>query len=251
MKKRKLNEVFTEWADGEGGIFYFLNVVTGTNAVPWKNENISDDLDILYHGNKSGDKIISPVVDKVIPENDLTFSTDATTLANAICAKFSKNWQKLYATLSLQYNPIENYSMTETHTGTETDTQTPTDWKSTTTQTPTDWTTSSEALSEDNNSNTRNSVHAFNTSDAVPNSETATESNSHVETTQTGTYETETEQTGTFEKETEYNTTLKRSGNVGVTTSQQMIDSERKLWFWNFFDKVFADLDSILTIKVY
>lgn len=46
--------------------------------------------------------------------------------------------------------------------------------------------------------------------------------------------------------------TLTRSGNIGVTSSQQLIESERELWVWNFFnDVVFPDLDSILCLKVY
>ena len=45
---------------------------------------------------------------------------------------------------------------------------------------------------------------------------------------------------------------LTRKGNIGVTTSQQMIESERNLWIWNFFkDAVFPDIDTILTLKIY
>ena len=45
---------------------------------------------------------------------------------------------------------------------------------------------------------------------------------------------------------------LTRSGNIGVTTSQQMIESERALWLWNFFYKiVFPDVDRVLTLNIY
>ena len=45
---------------------------------------------------------------------------------------------------------------------------------------------------------------------------------------------------------------LTRSGNIGVTTSQQMIESERALWLWNFFYKVvFPDVDKVLTLSIY
>ena len=82
------------------------------------------------------------------------------------------------------------------------------------------------------------------------------------ETDHTGTYETkreiegekitETDRTGTYEDKTTYNSTLKRSGNIGVTTSQQMIESERELWLWNFFrDIVFPDVAKALTISLY
>ena len=48
------------------------------------------------------------------------------------------------------------------------------------------------------------------------------------------------------------NYTLRRSGNIGVTTSQQMIQAERDLWLWNFFHSVvFPDVDKVLTIPIY
>ena len=72
------------------------------------------------------------------------------------------------------------------------------------------------------------------------------------ETERTGTYETETQHTGTYEKETEYDTELKRSGNIGVTTSQQMITSERELWMWHFFQNVvFPDICKVLALSIY
>ena len=46
--------------------------------------------------------------------------------------------------------------------------------------------------------------------------------------------------------------TLTRSGNIGVTTSQQMIEAERNLWDWNFFNEVlYPDLDELLTLQIY
>ena len=44
---------------------------------------------------------------------------------------------------------------------------------------------------------------------------------------------------------------LTRSGNIGVTTSQQMAQSSLDLWKWNFFYDIFRDVDSIFTITTY
>ena len=72
------------------------------------------------------------------------------------------------------------------------------------------------------------------------------------QTQTTGTYKTENEKTGTYEKETIYDTELTRSGNIGVTTSQQMITSERELWLWHYFqDVVFKDISKALTLSIY
>lgn len=45
--------------------------------------------------------------------------------------------------------------------------------------------------------------------------------------------------------------TLKRHGNIGVTTSQQMIESELELRRKNFFEIVFKDVDNYLTLAIY
>ena len=56
---------------------------------------------------------------------------------------------------------------------------------------------------------------------------------------------------GTETDTIEHDTTLTRSGNIGVTTSQQMIESERKLWDYNIFKTIYEDVDSILTLSIY
>jgi hypothetical protein len=44
---------------------------------------------------------------------------------------------------------------------------------------------------------------------------------------------------------------LTRSGNIGVTTTQQMLESEIALWRWNFFEQVFSDIDKELALSVF
>lgn len=44
---------------------------------------------------------------------------------------------------------------------------------------------------------------------------------------------------------------LTRSGNIGVTTTQQMIQAQREVAMWEFFSQVLADIDSLLTLSVY
>ena len=48
------------------------------------------------------------------------------------------------------------------------------------------------------------------------------------------------------------NYTLTRKGNIGVTSSQQLLESERSLWMWSFFeDVVFPGIDRVMTIDTY
>ena len=302
----RLNDVFPDWLSG-GGIFSTLQMF----PVPWKNENIAGSLDLEYHGNISGDKIISPFVKKIKSGDTLT-ETEKTMLATSILAVCGVNWGKQWETLSFEYSPIENYRMIErmtddktvseygksttrtddlTHkkTGTETanidETDTRTDnitHGKTGTETRTDNLT--DTATPNLTTNTGNAVYGFNSSNAVPTGEQEQKSTGTNTETHTGTeqkeYNLSETDTGTETtvrdgtNETTFNTTdtdigtqtvldggsdthirnyeLTRSGNIGVTTSQQMIESERALWMWNFFrDVVFQDIDRVLTTQIY
>ena len=75
----------------------------------------------------------------------------------------------------------------------------------------------------------------------------ATKGSETTEKTTQGTDTKVTKQTGT--DVTEH--TLRRHGNIGVTTSQQMIEAERQLWFWNFMEHVFSDVDRVIACPIY
>ena len=286
MIRKKLSDVYSL----TDGIFSRLKDMSD---IPWGSDTtLAGQLDLVYLGNHSGDKYAAPLLQK--DAEDLT-SAYKTQVLSAAYSIYKNKWIRLYEIQSAEYNPIENYSMTETHSGSDTKTDTPTAWKDTEvktpsnwketkehkpgqtgyseteTQTPTDWEKTSEALTADNKSTTDTSVYGFNSSDPVPSATTetelknkSTESQSGTyetekkvegslidETSQTGTFTTETTKSGTYESETVYDTTLTRSGNIGVTTSQQMIQSEIELWQWLFFETVFKDLDQILTLSTY
>ena len=261
-KFRKLIDVTPEWTTK--GIFNYLNSLD----VPWKTENISGDLDLDYYGNNSGDKFISPLVEKLLGENDELTMVNMAALANIIFTKYGLKWEKLKSTLNFEYNPIENYKMVETHEGSDTHTYTPNEYKETVTQKPTnwkttqkpnDWVTTAEGGDTDNESNSSTKYYGFGSDAAnslqdvqtkVQNKQTTALSGTFENET-SGTFETETTKEGREEDVTEHDTTLTRSGNVGVTTSQQMIEAERKLWEFNIFKQIYEDVDDILTINIY
>ena len=68
------------------------------------------------------------------------------------------------------------------------------------------------------------------------------------EHTQTGTRTEETSQTGTFEDQMTYDTELHRSGNIGVTTSQQMLQSEIDLRSKNYARELVKEFFNLVTI---
>lgn len=246
MCRKRLNDVFDTWLTG-GGIFATLQ----NFPVPWKDKNISSSLDLVYHGDISGEKYCSPLINKMMSGDTLT-GAEKTLLATAIVAVNGTRWEKLWDTMSYEYNPIENYSMTEQMTNDET----VIDYGKTTTRTDNlaHTKTGTDARTPNLTTDTDNGVYGFNSVTDVP-SDKQTQTERGTDTT---TYNTTDADTGTqAAAETGQDThtrnyTLTRSGNIGVTTSQQMIESERNLWMWKFFyDVVFPDIDRVLTIQIY
>lgn len=227
----KLNDVYENWLTGDG-IFTDLNEFN----VPWKSDGETDtdlikNLNMAYHGSHSGDKNISPIVHKFLTSED---AETRAKLAGIIYTMFSDKWLKLWDAFNTEYNPIENYSMTEHE---ETD--------NTATKTGTDTLAMTGTNTDAHTGNTENEISAFNSSEYSDNIKD-TQNTTDTETrnaTDTTTYNTSDVLDG--------ERTLTRSGNIGVTTSQQMLQSEVELRKWLYFNSVFNDIDSIITLSIY
>lgn len=226
-----LNSVYPEWVTK--GIFSYLNAL----EVPWKNDVSGNQLDIIYHGSRSGNKIIGSLIENYLDNNTVS-DDNKIIIAQAIYTIYIKNWNALYKTLSLEYNPIENYSMTETENVQDTH-------KGTVESNGNNTNTYTETTLVNDTSN--NQLWGFNSTDSVNSDKQTGDTTRDVESTMDSTHKNTDRET----KDITSDRTLKRSGNIGVTTSQQMIESERQLWLWNFFESVFSDIDKILVLKIY
>lgn len=245
METMRLNDVFPDWLTGVG-IFSTLQ----TLAVPWVDENISQYLDLEYHGNISGDKIISPLVYKSLTNGELS-ENKRLLIATTIVSLYLSNWNKQWATLELTYNPIHNYDMMELLTRVD-----ETEFGKTRTHTDNinHGKTGTETQTPNLTTESQDGIFGFNSDESVPaNDTTATATGTNTityNTTDTDTG-TQTDVDGGTDSIT-INHQISRSGNIGVTTTQQMIESERELWKWNFFrNVVFPDIDRVLTIQIY
>jgi len=229
----KIKEIFKNWKSGQG-VFGTMSSITGV-TLPWSTDVPSLDLDINFHGNYE-DRWISPLLEKFLTENETTHvmeltSQNAILLLKSIYSKYIKNWTKQYATLGFQYNPIENYSMTESGTDGTTFNKSNSNNKSSSSST-----TTSATQQQD--------VYGFNSSESVPSSKGDGNSSTSV----SGTDNASGNESGYDSKQH----SLTRSGNIGVTTSQQMIQAERELWMWNYFEEVvYQDLLTELTLYAY
>lgn len=220
------------------GFFHYMQ-----EWAPWKDDATvsSVALDMEYMGNRSGLREASPLVEKLtwFRDNVILSDEEMVQLTDIMKSMFVNDWARLWTALQEEYNPIENYNRIETHTpGVTTTTKTGTDvtsqsdTKSKTTSTSesgvkplatdgqeyemlTKSTSEGEALEDENATTTR----------------TTGDKDKNV---------TETSHSGTDRSETR--------GNIGVTTSQQMLESEYALRKKHYFDSVMDDMDTVLTI---
>ena len=153
MKKtKKLIDVFDD--PFNDGIFATLQKLN----VPWKNDYISNELDLAFISAFGGRKI-SPLVDNCLDINGKLTDLKQNLIGTTIFSLYNKMWEKEYATIGFEYDPIENYSMTERHTGNDTKTDTPDKWKETKTDTPTNWTeTKTDTYRSDGRPSGRSSI---------------------------------------------------------------------------------------------
>ena len=213
-----LIEAFPKWKENKGIFEYFPDP-------PWKDVISSVELNLEYFGNISGSKGISPLVSKMLTEGVLEDSSRQA-LALLISSKFKVNWMRLWNAEIAVYDPVHNYDMHEEGTRTGNNRN------------------ESHSTDETNHgrSNTyRYSHYGFNSQSSNPSDEDVT--------TEGGT--TNLNRNGSVDYTINEGTTLHRYGNIGVTTNQQMIEAERSIRMWNYFNSVYKDIDSVLAIRIY
>lgn len=250
-----LRDVFSGWESGTG----LFSVLATQGPMPWANvENIDNSvLDIAYFGNHSGGKFCAPLVKLLINDDGIVPQAARITIAKILMTKYLNNWQHLWETNVAVYSPIHNYDMYE-----ERDLATTDDNVETTdgelSRTGTEGLThgmvesTQHGRTEDNVNykyGLNTTVYQQNRSDENVSTEggTTTTTDSGTDTTTRNLVDS-TDQTVTEDNEGTEHEETHRYGNIGVTTTQKLLQEERNLWLWNFFDEVFNDLDKELAL---
>lgn len=222
----------------------FTGFLASMTGAPWASGDYaasSDDidrLDVLYVFQHSGDKYVVPLMKMFLDEDGKLTETSLPEAADMALALWKKKWTALWDVANAEYDPIENYSMTESETTTPSGTETTTDAMTGTDTTRTQGTAA--------NNETESSVYGFNSVNPVP----ASVSNQKSDFSAGTTFGHTNTETKTFtNRKTERS--LTRSGNIGTTTSQMMLQSSIELARWNFWLQVFEDLDATFCLDCY
>ena len=212
-------------------------------------------------------------------ERELIY-TDPAFLKNAVTVWSRKQlpvWTELEKTLHYEYNPIENYNMEEKETPAEyTETTKPsgstvqtTPAETTETTTPAGSKTTDTPASVKNVDENRQNVYGANSENPRPaNSENGSQTVEVLKSGETvfepvtdGTRRNTTQKPETVktvfdndeERHFKVNTERKltRTGNIGVTTSQQMIEAQRELVKFNIMDVIIQDFIDRFCLLLY
>lgn len=144
-------------------------------------------------------------------------------------------WTKMYAALTAEYSPISNYDRTETRDyqerGEDMDALT---IGSINVTTP-----------EDTQTNTLNVSAYDQTEGFTPREETVSARGGQITTKSSGTDTTKKSYgRGTYEE-------IRASGNIGVTTNQQMVTSELELRTYDLYKEIAKELEAEFLCQVY
>lgn len=192
-------------------------------TIPWTQASSLLDIDYLYRW--SGNKPISPLIKQLCGNSETLPTNQYAIVAGVVWANYGDKWTRIYDTLTAEYAPLENYNMIENYEGSHTDDSTSRD-----TADPAD----NEIVST-----TNADIYGYNSSSPSPADKSTTT------TTQ------EIDKTNKYDNESTDGHELTRHGNIGVTTSQQMAESEIALRQYNFFEGVYKDIDKILALPIY
>ena len=129
----------------------------------------------------------------------------------------AKTFLRWVTALNIEYNPLENYDRQEA-------------WTDTLDSDGTSRTAGTSDSTTTNNGSVTNDVSAYDSSGYQP-KEKQTTSNTEVDDT-----DTTLNNTTTLDNSADHRGRV--HGNIGVTTSQQMLESELELGYWNIYSRI-------------
>lgn len=160
-------------------------------------------------------------------------------------SKWSRTVSKWVSALNTEYKPLENYDRYENFGGSETELENGNETHLTNgNETITNNGNTILSRSGTDNNDVENKTSAFNANDYQPNEKTITQikhgssDKNDVNLNQTRTPNITEIRTPNIKRTRTPNLENHIHGNIGVTTSQQMLESELRLQYWNLYNKI-------------
>ena len=169
----------------------------------------------------------------LLQEQDQTeFATHTLNKLNSVCIRKKYEWNTLYSSIIQEYNPIWNVDGTEkTEYSAEKETNN--------IGASTDTFTSGER-----SGTTTDFVIPYNGTEEKETGKATSQNNTYTDTNTKGTH------TDTFNRDA-HSVTITRQGNIGVTKTQDLLQSQRDIAMFDFLDTVLKDCIDAITIPIF
>lgn len=220
-------------------MYNVINNLSDVDIIP-KEETSKFNLALKWDSNMSS-KYMSPYMYQwtlgSINEFDIALS---------LKTLYLNKWNKMYEALMSEYNPIDNYNMTESSEDNIAGTSESNIHSETTGNN-----NGNSSVTNNQTGSTDDDVYAFNSSNATKDrrSNSSNNSDGNTEYEDNASSNSNSNMTGNTTNNTTH--TLNRKGNIGVTTSQKMITEELELRKYILLDDVFNDICKELTLRIY
>lgn len=162
------------------------------------------------------------------------------------CSKNAKTWDELYKTTIQDYNPIYNYDRTEETTDTRSGTRKLSEDTSSNTKQSGD-----SSVTDSSSDSNEHTISADNSDNYEPGYKDVSsrqdtqesESNNHVDVTGDRAVDETTGET--------YSHKLRTYGNIGVTTTQTMLEAQRKVVRYNIYNEIADSFKDEFCLYIY
>lgn len=215
-------------------------------------------LDLLYYDNTIMDNFTVPdgidrqlALDTIYQRCGLTplYHPDPAWLKFYVgrwCSKNAKTWEELYKTTVQDYNPIYNYDRTEETTDTRSGTRTLSEDTSSNTKQNGD-----SSVTDTSSDSSEHTISADNSDSYEPGYKDvssrqdtqSSESSNHVDVTGDRAVDETTGET--------YSHKLRAYGNIGVTTTQEMLEAQRTLVRYNVYNEIADSFKEEFCLYIY
>lgn len=155
-------------------------------------------------------------------------------------------WEKLLASTQFEYNPIWNFDRTEAYTD-----KTKHNVLGTTDASSQDTGTTSQTGSLDRSETSEQKVSAENVSNYQPDARTDNDIDEKTDQSATSTSTATNSGRNTIDEDTTVSHEARLTGNIGVTTTQQMIEAERKVVRYSVIEEIAEDYRDAFCLSIY
>lgn len=232
------------------GIFSFIASHPDSGVGKWLTDEVLNDsthfsvagpeyLDMEYVFNRSGSKLISMLVKRLIERNDVNESgyypvtmEQLEAVLQILNARYLTKWNRILSTLREDYDFLQSYAM---------------DYEEDVTDTLTSHSTRKDTgtSTDEADGDSTGYRYTFNTPNDTP------VPNDKSDYTDTTSHTLNNDHTEDYQRDNPIKRTIKRSGNIGNITRQELVEKQREVLQWQFFDVIFADIDAVLTRNYY